>query len=85
MATSGDPETVIARRKPSAMASTPINTPTTPAMPVAAVRAAPLRSGSERRLKIAMVKIRLRKDMAGKFESFYPPLRRATAICRRIA
>ena len=44
-ATSGEPDTVIARRKPSAMASTPTNTPTTPAMPIAAVSAAALRSG----------------------------------------
>ena len=49
-ATSGEPDTVIARRNPSAIASTPTSTPTTPAIPTAAVSAAALRSGSERRL-----------------------------------
>jgi hypothetical protein len=44
------------------MASTPTSTPTTPAMPIAVVRAAALRSGSERRLKKATENIWVRKD-----------------------
>ena len=49
IATSGAPDTVIARRKPAAMESTPTSTPTTPAMPMAAVSAArlALRQGTQ--------------------------------------
>ena len=50
-AKSAGPLGVIAARKPAAIESTPTKTATTPAMPTAAAVAAPLRSGSVRRLK----------------------------------
>ena len=57
MATSSEPDGVMAARKPSAMERTPTKTATTPAIPTAAARAAPLRSGMERRLKAVMERI----------------------------
>jgi hypothetical protein len=50
MATSFDPLEVSARLKPSAIASTPTSTSTTPAMPTAAVNAEPFRCGMVCRL-----------------------------------
>ena len=45
IAPSGDPETVMACRKPAAMESTPTSTATTPAMPMTVAATAPRRCG----------------------------------------
>ena len=57
MARSGRPEDFMALRNPSAMERTPTKTATTPAIPKTAAAAAPLRSGTLRRLNLVMVRI----------------------------
>ena len=88
MARSGEPDAVSALLNPSAIESTPTNTPTTPAMPKTVAMAAPLRSGTLSKLKRVTAKIcesQLRKWVMAYITFHSYILRKASATFSRMA